>query len=137
MYIRMMLIFMLLMGTSACASLEAMKAANDFGTSSMKYNEMLRWHEMTAAGAKYADQSVKDEYIKRALAAKEVNIADYRVEMQDCTPADGIATVIVDIDYFIPPSVTLKTVEDVQKWKYVGKEGDKTWRLVSLPPEFK
>ncbi len=137
MHIRMTLIFLLLLGTCACSSLKTMQAANDFGTSSRKYNEMLRWRELTSAGMTFADQSVKDEFIKRAMAAKDVNIADYRVLLQDCSPADGVATVIVDIDYYIPPSVTVKTLEDVQKWKYVGKEGNKSWRLVSLPPEFK
>ncbi len=137
MNIRMMLMFLFLSATCACSSLETMQAANEFGTSSRKYNELLRWHELTTAGLTFADQSVKDEFIKRAMAAKGVNITDYRVLLQDCSPTDGVATVILDIDYYIPPSVTLKTLEDVQKWKYVGKEGNKTWRLVSLPPEFK
>jgi len=45
--------------------------------------------------------------------------------------------VIADIDYFVAPSITVKTVQDIQKWEYVEENGKKSWRLVSLLPEFK
>jgi hypothetical protein len=137
MHFRMILIFLTLFTLCACTSITNLKVANEFDTSSQKYNRMLRWHEMEMAGLRFADQSVKDEYISRAKAAKGVLITDYRVEYQECSPEKGEATVDVNIDYYIPPSVTLKTLEDVQKWKYVGDEGNKSWRLMSLPPEFK
>jgi hypothetical protein len=137
MYLRTILTFLILFSLCACSSIKNMKIANEFGSSSQKYNQMLRWHEMEMAGLRYADKSVRDEYIDRAKATKGVTVTDYRVEYQECSPDKGDAKVIVDIDYYIPPSVTLKTLEDVQKWKYVDVNGNKTWRLMSMPPEFK
>ena len=40
-------------------------------------------------------------------------------------------------DYYIPPSVKLKTVEDPQKWRYIEKLDKKGWLLKTLLPEFK
>jgi uncharacterized protein YceK len=136
MRIRILLTFLALLTLCGCSSITNLKVANDFGTSSQKYNEMLRWHEMEMAGSRFADQSVKDEYINRARATKGVTITDYRVVSQECSPDKGDAEVVVDIDYYISPSVTLKTLEDVQKWKYIDENGNKSWRLMSLPPEF-
>jgi hypothetical protein len=54
----------------------------------------------------------------------------------DYSPEKGEATIILDIDYYREPSVTLKTVEDKQVWKYLGGEDNKRWRLMTLPPDF-
>ena len=80
---------------------------------------------------------MKEEYSQRARAAKGVMITDYRVAYQECNPEKKIAKVVVDIDYYTPPSVTLKSVVDVQKWEYVDINDKKTWKLKSLLPEFK
>jgi hypothetical protein len=132
-----MILLLILVTTGACARIKTFNALNDFEKSSKRYNQMLRWHELNMAGSTFADDSVKEEYTDRARAAKGVTITDYRVLSQECSPEKKTARAVVEIDYYIPPSVTLKTVEDVQKWEYVDINEKKFWRLKTLLPEFK
>jgi hypothetical protein len=132
-----MILLLILVTTGACARIKTFNALNDFEKSSKRYNQMLRWHELNLAGSTFGDESVKEEYAERARAAKGVMIADYRVLSQECNPQKKTAKVVVEIEYYIPPSVTLKTLEDVQKWEYVENNETKFWRLKTLLPEFK
>ena len=54
----------------------------------------------------------------------------------ECIPEKGEATVILEIDYYREPSITMKTVEDKQEWQYLGDEDNKRWWLMTLPPDF-
>lgn len=134
---RILVLLLIIMTAGGCAKIKTMNALNDFEMSAKKYNLMLRWHELDMAGTTFADESVKEEYSQRARAAKGVMITDYRVAYQECNPEKKFAKVVVDIDYYTPPSVTLKSVTDVQKWEYVNINDKQMWRLKSLPPEFK
>jgi len=138
--IRIMILFLVLTTASSCGTVNTLKnmnAANDFQESAKTYNWMLRWHELESAEATFAAEALREEYSERVKAAKGVTITDYRIRSQVCKPENNEGKVVVEIDYFIPPSVTLKTVEDIQKWTYVEKNGKKSWRLTSLLPEFK
>jgi hypothetical protein len=140
MLIRIMILLFVLTTAASCSTVTTvrnMNAANDFQESAKIYNWMIRWHELEKAESTFAADSMRKEYSERVKAAKGVTIADYRIRNQECSPEKKEGTVIVEIDYFIPPSVTLKTVEDVQTWTYVEKEGKRAWRLTSLLPEFK
>jgi hypothetical protein len=141
---RIMILLIVVIAASSCAKINTLctkvnnlNAMNDFEKSAKKYNQMLRWHELDMAGLAFADESLKEAYAERAKAAKGVKIADYRVVLQECAPETKTAKVVLDIDYYIPPSVTLKSVEDVQRWEYVDINDKKTWKLKSLLPEFK
>ncbi len=134
---RIMILLLIFISAGACARIETMNSLNDFETSSKKYNQMIRWHDLNKAGLTFVDDSVKEQYAERVKAAKGVNIADYRVLYQECSPEKKTARVVVEIDYFIPPSVTLKTVEDDQKWEYVVSNESKFWKLKTPLPQFK
>ena len=134
---RIMILLLVLIATGACAKIQSMNAMNDFESSSKQYNQMLRWHDLNMAGLTFVDDSIKDVYAKRAKAAKGVNIADFRVLFQECSPEKKTARVVVEIDYYIPPSVTVKTLEDDQKWEYVVVNESKIWKLKTPLPEFK
>jgi hypothetical protein len=43
----------------------------------------------------------------------------------------------VEIDYYRPPSITVKTLVDNQEWSYEGPEEGRVWRLKTLLPEFR
>lgn len=134
---KLIILLLILTATGACARIETLNAANDFESNSKKYNQMLRWHEMSQAGLTYADDSLKAAFFERARAAKNVNITDYRVIYQECTPEKKTARVIIEMDYYIPPSVTVKTLEYDQQWQYVEINEKKYWKLMTLLPEFK
>ncbi|WP_298433380.1 hypothetical protein [Geobacter sp.] len=111
--------------------------AERFTDSSREYNRSIRWQEVEQACLTFADGGVKEECLARATAAKGVSVADYRVVSTELDPEKGTATVRMEIDYYILPSTRLKSVQDVQQWRYEEKDGDLRWRIVTPPPEFR
>lgn len=108
-----------------------------FEQSSREYNRSLRWQELEQACLTFAAKDVKDDCLGRAKAAREVSMADYRVTSTDLDPEKGTASVRMEHDYYVLPSTRLRTVEDVQQWRYAEEEGAERWRIVTPPPEFK
>ena len=136
-YFSMMLLSALLLMLSACQSLHYMNVAEDFDKGTRSYLKMVRWNELDKAPLTFVDEPLREEFEKRIKGRKDVQIADYRVKYMDCRPEKGEGEVTVEWDYYIPPSVKLKTVEDAQKWRYIEKEEQKGWLLKTLLPEFK
>ena len=108
----------------------------NFDRTSKSYSNMLRWHEFDTAAA-YVDTTLLEEYRERVEAAREVSILDLRILNAECDPENRTAQVLVQLDYNISPSATVKTVTDLQKWRYLSEGENKGWRLESLLPEFK
>lgn len=111
--------------------------ADRFTDSSREYNRSIRWQELEQACFAFADAGVKDECLARAKEVKGVSVADYRVTATEVDPEKGTATVRMEVDYYIPPSTRLKTVEDVQQWRYEEVDGAEQWRIITPPPEFR
>jgi hypothetical protein len=122
---------------SSCQSMRDEKVAEDFTNTSRGYLNMVRWHELEKAPLSFIDDSLREDFRKRIEAAREVKIFDYRVRNLHCDVLKGEAGLSVDWDYYIPPSVKVKSVEDVQKWRYVGEKDKGLWMLKTLLPEFK
>jgi len=120
----------------ACQTMKNKSASESFEQSSKAYNKLIRWDEMTSAQWAFPPEELREEYGRRVESAKGVKITDYRVKSTECSPERGEATVIVEFEYYREPSVTTRTVMDVQKWKYVDENGSRTWRLMSLLPLF-
>ncbi len=138
--VRIVLTILMLFAIGGCGILknyQDYKAGDEFETSSKDYNRMIRWNEAESAGHLYADKSIREQYLARVADAKEVKVTDYRIKHMECDIQRGEGTVKVEIDYYIPPSITLKTLVDQQKWSYVNEGETKTWRLMTLLPEFK
>jgi uncharacterized protein YceK len=134
---RIIALFLALLTLSACSSIKNFTVADEFEKSSRSYNQMLRWHEWGKAALAFPVGSLREEYALRIKSAGNVTVTDFRVKSLECNPEKGEAKVAIDIDYYIPPSVTIKTVEDNQKWAYIDDNGHKRWRLTTLLPEFK
>jgi hypothetical protein len=103
------MILFLVLTAGACSTVNTVKnmnTAKDFQDSAKTYIWMLRWHELETAEATFAAESMRKEYSERVKAAKGVKIADYRIRNQECSPEKNEGKVVVEIDYFIPPSVT-------------------------------
>jgi hypothetical protein len=64
-------------------------------------------------------------------------VVDYRIKNVVCDPEKRKAEVKAELDYYIMPSTKVKTVVDMQKWRYVEEAEQKGWRLETLLPEFK
>ncbi len=126
-----------LLSLTACTSLRNMTIRHDFEENSKGYNRMVRWQEAEQACLIYVDKAIRDQFLARVEAAKEVKITEYRVKALECDPERKEATAKVEMDYYTPPSIRVKTLEDVQKWIYIEDQDLKGWRLISLFPEFK
>ncbi len=133
----LLLISAVLLILSSCQSMRDEKVAEEFTNTSRDYLNMVRWHELEKAPLSFIDDSLREDFQKRIDAAREVKIFDYRVRNLRCDVQKGEAGLSVDWDYYIPPSVKVKSVEDVQKWRYVGEKDKGLWMLKTLLPEFK
>ncbi len=134
---RIVLASVVLLSLCACSYWRSMNARQDFEDSSKGYNKTVRWETPEQACLLYADKEIREQFLARVKAAKEVKIVDYRIKTLECEEDRKHATATVEMDYYIPPSTVVKTVEDVQKWVYFENEEVTGWRLVSLFPEFK
>ncbi len=101
------------------------------------YVRMIRWHEFDKSTLFYVDDPLRDEFQKRVDENDQVKVVDYRVKNLVCRPKEGTAELTVEWDYYTPPSVTVRTILDNQKWRYVEEEKRKGWLLTTLLPDFK
>ena len=122
---------------TGCATMKTAKIGTECENSTKDYIRLLRWNELDTALATYVSPSLKEEYKKRIADTEKVKIVDYRVKTTECDPVKGVATRKVEIDYYRPPSITMKTVVDNQEWSYEGPEEGRAWRLKTLLPEFR
>jgi len=134
---RIIVLILVLLTASSCSSIRKFTINEEFEESSKSYNKMIRWHEWEKAAAAFVAGPLREKFALRIKAAGKITVTDYRVRSQECNVEKGEADVVIDIDYYIPPSVTIKTVEDDQKWKYSEENGQKLWRLTTLFPEFR
>lgn len=125
---------------NGCGTLKDIKNANignEFTQNAKGYRNLVRWQEFESAISTYVSGPLQEEYRKKVREMGEVKVVDYRVKKEECDPVGRAANVVVELDYYRPPSVTVKTVTDNQKWTYelVGDSG--SWRLQTLLPDFK
>lgn len=111
--------------------------AQRFDDTHREYSHLVRWQEYQSACLGFAAPSVAEECLARAGVAKGASMADYRVKGIDVDPAKGTATVRVEFDYYVLPSTRLKTLEDVQEWRYEEVDGKERWRIVTPLPDFR
>ncbi len=122
---------------SGCATMKNVNIGTDFEKSVKAYLNLLRWQEYDNALSKYGRPALQEEYRKRIEKAADVKIVDYRVKREECDPVTRRGTVVAELDYYRPPSVTVKTVTDTQKWVYEEINESSSWRLETLLPVFK
>lgn len=134
---RLLCLFVTLLALTACQSWQNIRSTDKLNDASRNYIRMVRWHELDQALLTFADKSVHKEFQQRVTAAENVNVVDYRIKRSECRPEKGEAEVLIDWDYYIPPSVTVKTVTDLQKWAYMEENGQGKWVLMTLLPEFR
>jgi hypothetical protein len=140
-FIRLFIVSVTLLALASCSSWrESMRddrVAEKFANTSKNYIRLIRWHEFEKSTLTYVDDKLREDFQKRIEAFEEVKVVDYRIKNQECRPKKGTAEVDVEWDYYLPPSVTVKTVKDPQKWRYVDEENSHEWVLTTLLPEFK
>jgi hypothetical protein len=138
MLLRIMLLLSVIALVGGCETIRNKNIGFEFEQKTKSYNLLMRWNELDKAVAVFPPDRLREEFRQKVKAAKGVTVTDVRVKSQSCLPKKGEATVVTEIDYYREPSVTVRSVEDVQAWQYVEEEKDAwVWRLMSLPPDFK
>jgi len=136
-YMKQGLILLCCLLTTACAASQS-TIREEFEQSMKGYNRMLRWREVENAGMVFLDPELRDAFMKAAADIKRrgVTITDYRILTSECLPAKGSAEVIAEFDYYILPSVRVRSVTYRQVWSYRAEGERKGWRLESGLPQF-
>lgn len=125
-------IFLLFPLIASCGTMAAKREQCE--ASIRAYNKMIRWKEYDDA-EKAVVRENRPEFTRR-LEGMKSQIADYRIKSMSCDAEKGEAEALIEYDYFIPPSTTLKTTEDTQKWHYFSTEVPGGWRVVTPLPGF-
>ncbi|SNB47730.1 hypothetical protein SAMN06269301_3222 [Geobacter sp. DSM 9736] len=115
-----------------CQTISAQKETCE--TTIRSYNRMVRWQEHESA-ERAVEEAARAEY-RRRLGEKDLRIADYRIKTLTCDTERGEAEATVEYDYYVLPSTTLRTVQDIQKWRYLPNAKQAEWRIQTPPPEF-
>jgi hypothetical protein len=131
---RLVLLALLSFAVSGCTFDYVVK--DRFEKTTRSYTTMLRWQEFDAA-VPFVDAPLRDDYRKRIEAARGIRILDSRVLSKECNVAAKKGEVVMELDYTINPSTTVKTVTDLQTWRYFDEEQKKGWLVETLLPEFK
>ncbi len=122
---------------SSCATMRLERVGEEFNNASKGYLRLVRWQELDNSALAFVDEPLRADFQKRITAAEQVKVVDYRLKGMECRPQQGEGEVRVEWDYYIPPSVKVKTVTDVQKWRYLDEKDRRGWVLTTLLPEFK
>ena len=111
----------------------------EFNKSVKEYNRLLRWHEVSTAGALYMVPEEYDAFIAAAekVNTKDLSITDYRILTSECLTEKGTGDAVVEFDYYLLPSNRVKTLIYKQEWTYRESGGSKTWKIKSALPLFK
>jgi hypothetical protein len=113
-----------------------LKSADKLDERARDYLRMVRWQEVERANLTYVDNKERDTYVKSMAAAKGVKIIDYRIITQECDTDKGTGELRVTYDYLREPSFTVRSVEELQKWRYVEDGTKSGWRLTTPLPNF-
>ena len=108
----------------------------ELDTNSSKYNDLLTRNELASASL-FAADTIKEQFIARVAALKNIRIIDYKIINTKYTDEKHQASIDVEISYYNLYSYKVKSLRDLQKWVYSEENGVKGWRLMSVLPEFK
>jgi hypothetical protein len=108
----------------------------EFDKSLEQYNELIRWQDLDRA-VFFSSPSIFKEFASRAEAAKKAKVTDYQIVDVQYDEKSKEASATVVYSYYMLTSLSLKKLTDNQKWVYTDAEGKKSWKLMSLLPEFK
>ena len=129
---RWMYAALLLLVLSACQSMTG--TGEDLQRSVREYNRLLRWQEGNEAVTRFVQPGRQPDYLKRPGREEAPQIVDYRVGTVSWLSPGSVAVVPVELDYYLLPSATVKTVVDSQEWRYTEGQG---WQITSPPPSFR
>ena len=122
---------LLIMG---CAGIQTGERMTKFDETTRAYNRSIRWGEYEAAFA-FKELTDKDNQLPDFDEYRQVRVTAYKVRKTIISEDKSKIIQIVEFQYYRLNNVTVKTLNDQQKWEY-DTEQDR-WFLLSDFPVFK
>jgi len=102
-----------------------------------EFMQHLRWRDFRAA-AQYFTETQREGFLQHFRESDDLNITDVRLLTSEYAADDERMETEVEVEYFLLPSVTVKTFRFEQQWSFF-RSGEKLpgkWRIISHFPEF-
>ncbi|MBW2476741.1 MAG: hypothetical protein JRE63_05390 [Deltaproteobacteria bacterium] len=93
----------------------------------------LRWQQYKSA-AGFMDREHRKAFLGQFSDQKDLTVTDVRLVETLLSPDGQQAEAVIDIDYYLLPSVSLKTFRLEQTWAYSETEG--RFRIITPFPPF-
>jgi len=119
---------------SACATFNPPAKQHKAALDDFMY--ALRWQLYPEAAAYFTSEH-REEFLDRMENLKDLNVTEVRLKRVELTDAGRHAETLMEMDYYILPSTTLKTLQFKQSWKYLEAEAAGSGFLITTPfPKF-
>lgn len=135
MRIRTSLLFALILALTACTLLNP--PAKQRKTALEDFMYALRWQRYPEASQFFVREQ-RQGFLDQFEALKGLNITDVRLKRVDQSAEDRKAEVRLELDYYLLPSATLKTLQVNQTWVFFETaDTDNNGYLITTPfPKF-
>ena len=131
--------FGLLLMVSLCACGGRMQSVDQLATMSRDdFMSAMRWKQYPVAAAFMQQQEDREHFLKTFRELRDLHVTDVRmVDLKNYEQGKRF-NVLMEMDYYLPPSVTLKTFTFDQTWVYFGDEDSpaRGFQIVSPFPNF-
>lgn len=133
---RFLLLLMVLLAGCALHG-KVMNAQQSFNHSLDDFLQRLRWADLQGAAAHF-DPPAREDFLTKFNNSKDLHITDVRLDHADYHAAEQTMDTWVVIDYYLLPSLTVKSFGFPQQWHYypTAEYGIGEWRITSLFPAF-
>ncbi len=131
---RALILPLALLLATACAPLgpdsrECRKAVDNFAY-------ILRWQRYDEGAALFADADQRRQFLSALLGRRDLQTVDVRVLTISADTLQRCDSAVLEMDYYVLPSVTLRTLRIEQTWELVteGPQAARGLRIVTPFP---
>lgn len=93
----------------------------------------LRWQQFNAA-AGFMKPELREDFLDQFKDLKDLTIVDVRLKETLLTDEGRRADTLIEMDYYLLPSATIKTFEIAQTWEHTEVAGDLKGRYQIITP---
>ena len=108
-----------------------------FNELSAHFVQAMRWKDFTGA-SKFVVEGERDAFLEQFPRNKDLHMVDARYERIALNEEAGEAESILNIEYYLLPSPTIREWRWTQQWSRIDGEfpTGSFWQIQSPPPEF-
>jgi len=121
---------------SSCAAVT--RVSDDLTPAAFDFAQRLRWKDFNGASRYFDEAAKKHAFVEQFAEMEDLQITDVRVETIDLDESGQRATTRMTLEYFLLPSVSVKTFSFKLDWAYAGLKPNaaESWFIASPFPPF-